>query len=197
MTHERQRVSERPTQTGASRLGREPRGEEIAAPAQERSGLAGLLSLQRSIGNRAVLRLVQRAEESRSVASPPQPVASPLPVDLRPVALGLIEQGQSARSTEIEQVGRTFLATGQLAVRALQAGVMAKPQFLCRRVDLLRRGAKVTVLDRAGSWYRVRTESGATGWMHGNRLIPRVVRLRSGETGSGNTRGEWETAGRG
>jgi hypothetical protein len=197
MTHERQLVPNRPRQTGTSRLEREPRGEEIAAPAQERSGLVSLLRLQKTIGNRAVLRLVQRAEESRSVPSAPQQVASPLANHLRPVALGLIEQGQSARSGEIEQVGRTFLATGQLAVRGLQAGVMAKPQFLARRVDLLRRGAKVTVLDRAGSWYEVRTESGKNGWMHGNRLIPRVVRLRSGETGTGNTRGEWETSGRG
>ncbi|MHB1317615.1 MAG: SH3 domain-containing protein [Anaerolineae bacterium] len=144
-----------------------------------------------------MLRLVERAGESGSPQSAAQEVASPLPAQLRRIALDLIEQGRSSRSAEAEQVGRTFLATGQLAVRALRAGIMAKPQFLGRRVAMLRRGQKVTVLDRVGAWYRVRTDSGAGGWMHGNRLIPRIVRLRPGDTGTGNTRGEWETSARG
>ena len=44
------------------------------------------------------------------------------------------------------------MATGQLASRALRAGVMAKLQFLGQRVDILRRGQKLTMLDRAGAW---------------------------------------------
>jgi hypothetical protein len=38
---------------------------------------------------------------------------------------------------------------------------------------------------------------GQQGWVHENRVTDKVIKLSSGETGSGTTRGEAELAGRG
>jgi hypothetical protein len=109
----------------------------------------------------------------------------------------MIEFGRRHNQPKVVQIGRTFLQTGRLALLSNRAGVMEQPRFLGRRLALLRRGMPVTVLDKRGAWMLVLTEGGETGWMHESHLIPRLVALRPGETGSGSTRGEAEIGGRG
>jgi hypothetical protein len=166
-------------------------------PEGPRVGGRDLLRLQRTAGNAAVTRLVQREERSGDETTGAEAIASPLPLHLRSLALGLIEAGRLYNNPRAVQIGRSFLRTGQLELLALQAGVMEQPQFLGRRVALLRRGTPVTVLDKKESWMLVLTPDGKTGWMHSSRLIPKVYALRPGETGSGSTRGEAEIGGRG
>jgi hypothetical protein len=191
MTHERQPVREGHQRTGSARIERGPRAQETHAPGRERSGRLSLANLQRAIGNRAVTRLIQRAEESRTAASPEE-IGSPLPIPLRQKALSLIRQGEQGGRPDIAALGRAFLTTGQLPVAVLQTGVMARPGFVGQRIELLRRGQRVTVLDSAGAWFLVLTPNGNTGWMHYRRLIPAVVSMRTmrpGDTGSGTERG--------
>jgi hypothetical protein len=83
-----------------------------------------------------------------------------------------------------------------MSVRALKARLMASPQFLGSSVTTLRRGARVKVLQVKGSWYKVNYR-GRTGWVHKNRVTKKVIKLSSGDTGSGTSRGEAELAGRG
>jgi hypothetical protein len=162
-----------------------------------RVGGRDVLQLQQIAGNAAVTRLVQREARPDDEAAGADAIASPLPLHLRSLALGLIESGRLHNQPRLVQIGQKFLKTGQLELLALQAGVMEQPQFLGRRVALLRRGTPVTVLDKKESWMLVLTPGGKTGWMHSSRLIPKVVVLRPGETGSGSTRDESETARRG
>ncbi len=86
--------------------------------------------------------------------------------------------------------------TGRIRVIALRARVMASPQFFGTSLVDLRRGADVKVLARKGSWVKV-SYGQRVGWMHKNRLFPKVIRLGTGETGSGTTQGEAELSGRG
>ncbi len=83
-----------------------------------------------------------------------------------------------------------------LSVRALKARIMASPQFLGSTVVNVRRGARVKVIQSKGSWIKV-SYRGRTGWVHKNRVTKKVIRLSSGGTGSGTSRGEAELAGRG
>lgn len=83
-----------------------------------------------------------------------------------------------------------------LSVRALSTRIMAKPQFLGVSVSALRRGEKVKMVRAEGSWYLVQYE-GKEGWIHANRVSEKIIQMRSGDTGSGTSRGEAELAGRG
>lgn len=83
-----------------------------------------------------------------------------------------------------------------LSVRALKARLMASPQFLGASVTTMRRGARVKVVGSKGSWIKV-SYRGRTGWVHKNRVTKKVIKLSSGGTGSGTSRGEAELAGRG
>lgn len=83
-----------------------------------------------------------------------------------------------------------------LSVRALKARLMASPQFLGSSITTMRRGARVKVIQSKGSWIQV-SYRGRTGWVHKNRITKKVIKLSSGGTGSGTSRGEAELAGRG
>jgi hypothetical protein len=83
-----------------------------------------------------------------------------------------------------------------LSVRALKARLMASPQFLGSSVTTMRRGARVKVIQNKGSWIKV-SYRGRTGWVHKNRITQKLIKLSSGGTGSGTSRGEAELAGRG
>lgn len=83
-----------------------------------------------------------------------------------------------------------------LSVRSLNAAMMAKPQFLGSSVASLRRGEKVKMLRAEGAWYLV-SSNGREGWIHSNRVTEQIIRMRTGDTGSGTSRGEAELAGRG
>lgn len=73
---------------------------------------------------------------------------------------------------------------------------MAKPQFLGPSVASLRRGHRVKMVRAQGSWYLV-SYQGRQGWVHRNRVTKKVIKLKSGDTGTGTSRGEAELAGRG
>ena len=73
---------------------------------------------------------------------------------------------------------------------------MAQPEFLAASLIEVGRGAPIKVLYAHGSWLRVQYR-GREGWMHRNRLIPKIIRLSSGDTGTGTSRGEMEIGGRG
>lgn len=81
-------------------------------------------------------------------------------------------------------------------VVSLMARLMHKPQFLGASVISVRRGALVKVIKVAGSWCYV-FYRGRNGWIHRNRIMRAIIRLRSGDTGTGISRGENETAARG
>ncbi len=98
------------------------------------------------------------------------------------MAFGLVQSAPSPGTT--------------LSVRALRARLMASPQFLGASVVTVRRGARVKVIGTKGSWIRV-SYRGRTGWVHRNRLTKKTIRLSSGGTGGGTSRGEAELAGRG
>ena len=86
--------------------------------------------------------------------------------------------------------------TGKIRVIALKVHLMNSPRFLGVCLLTLRRGADVKVLARKGSWVKVSYRA-RVGWLHKNRIFPRVIRLSSGGTGSGTSRGEAELSGRG
>ncbi len=83
-----------------------------------------------------------------------------------------------------------------LTVRALSAQLMQSPQFFGPSVMNLKRGARVTVIRTQGPWYMVQAD-GRQGWIHKNRVSDQEIKLESGRTGEGTTRGEAELAGRG
>jgi hypothetical protein len=112
------------------------------------------------------------------------------------LAKALIEYGKERKRPGLVRDMTDFIATGELPVISLRAAIMRTPRFLGRTVAPLRRGNKVRVLDTKGSWLRVEFK-GKEGWLHRNRLFPPIIRLRSGATGSGTTRGEAETGRRG
>ena len=87
-------------------------------------------------------------------------------------------------------------AGSALSVRALKARIMAGPEFLGTTVATVKRGARVQVISAKGSWYQV-SYQGRRGWIHKNRVTEKIIKLSSGDTGSGITRGEAELAGRG
>jgi len=130
-------------------------------------------------------------EDSRAIAS------SPLHPWVRSLGLHLIREGQEMRKPDMVEYGREILRTGKLRVTSLSTNLTAKPAFVAVSLQTLKRGTPVTVLDTQGAWFRVRTDEGREGWVHYNRLKRQFIRLRSGETGSGSTRGEAELGGRG
>ncbi len=82
-------------------------------------------------------------------------------------------------------------------VLSLRARIISSRSFLGASVVTLRRGSRVTVLARKGSWYRVRYRN-KEGWIHKSRIERRRrIIIRSGDTGSGTARGEAELSGRG
>lgn len=83
-----------------------------------------------------------------------------------------------------------------LAVRALNAQLMRSPQFFGPSVMNLKRGVQVKVIRAQGQWYLVQA-GGGQGWIHKNRVSSEDIKLESGRTGEGTTRGEAELAGRG
>jgi len=104
---------------------------------------------------------------------------------LMALTLGLVKSSESSPSP-----GTT------LSVRALKARLMATPEFLGSSIVTMRRGARVKVIQTKGSWIQV-SYRGQTGWVHKNRITEKVIKLSSGGTGSGTSRGEAELAGRG
>lgn len=86
--------------------------------------------------------------------------------------------------------------TGKIGVHALSARLMASPRFLGASILRIHRGGKVAPLERKGSWVKVRYR-GRVGWIHQTRIFPRAIRMSSGGTGTGTSRGEAELSGRG
>jgi len=79
----------------------------------------------------------------------------------------------------------------------LKARLMCKPEFLSASVLDMHRGARVKVLNKIkGSWYYV-LYRGRKGWVHRNRIMRKKIRISSGNTGTGTSRGEAEFGGRG
>lgn len=83
-----------------------------------------------------------------------------------------------------------------LSVRSLKARLMRSPRFFGPAVTELKRGVKVTFIQKKGSWYLVQA-GGKRGWVHKNRVSKKSLKLKSGSTGGGTNRGEAELAGRG
>jgi hypothetical protein len=86
--------------------------------------------------------------------------------------------------------------TGKIKVRALSARIMRSPEFLGASVLRVRRGAPVAPLEFKGAWVKVRYR-GRVGWIDKNYIFPRAIRISSGGTGTGTSRGEMELSGRG
>jgi hypothetical protein len=103
---------------------------------------------------------------------------------------------KTGRHDRVLKIYQRLKKTGKIRVVAIRARLMASPRFLGACVVELRRGADVTVLARKGSWVKVSYRQ-RVGWVHKNRIFPRVIRLSSGGTGSGTSRGEAELSGRG
>ncbi len=117
----------------------------------------------------------------------------------RTILTGVIAGSLMALALSLGSVGSVDSAPSpgtSLSVRALKARLMASPQFLGSSVTTLRRGARVKVIQAKGSWIKV-SYRGRTGWVHKNRVTKKVIKLSSGGTGSGTSRGEAELAGRG
>ena len=109
---------------------------------------------------------------------------------------GAVAGGLMALALTLGSVQSAPAAGTSLSVRALKARLMASPQFLGASVTTMRRGARVKVIQSKGSWIEVNYR-GRTGWVHQNRITQKVIKLSSGGTGSGTSRGEAELAGRG
>jgi len=92
--------------------------------------------------------------------------------------------------------GKTVKKGNLLSVRALRAPLMRAPRFFGPSVMKLKRGEKVSLIRAQGAWYFVEV-GGKRGWIHKNRVSAEAVKLQSGATGGGATRGEAELAGRG
>lgn len=112
----------------------------------------------------------------------------------RTLLTGLAAGALMALSVGVVQSAPPAGAT--LSVRALRARLMARPQFIGSSVAKLHRGARLKMVRAKGAWYRV-TYRGRDGWIHKNRVTKKVIKLRSGDTGTGTTSGEAELAGRG
>jgi hypothetical protein len=157
-----------------------------------------VLQLQRSLGNRAVAQLL-----AVSGLAALQARRESVPATIQRQKGG--DKGSRARLISIvrnaleharKKGDRSaiwdltyFLKTGQLRVRSMGAAVMPKRSAMGHRVALLRRGHAVDALALKGAWIHGRTLDGKEGWMHRCQLLPQIIILRSGETGSGSTRG--------
>lgn len=108
----------------------------------------------------------------------------------------IAELRKTGRHKRVLAIFQRLKKTGRIRVNTLTASLMASPQFLGVCLVRLRRGAEVTVLAQKGSWTKVCYRQ-RVGWIHRNRLFPKVIRLSSGDTGTGTSRGEAELSGRG
>ncbi|MEN8115382.1 MAG: hypothetical protein ABFS16_00265 [Bacteroidota bacterium] len=82
------------------------------------------------------------------------------------------------------------------AVTHLKARLMRKPGFVGASILTIRRGGRIKVISVAGSWCFVEYR-GRKGWVHKNRIMKKKIRISSGNTGTGTSRGEMEIGGRG
>ena len=174
------------------------KGKALVQPVRVGRSLAGrdVLFLQRSVGNQAVGRLVAPPVQRDSNESTKQKTTSPLPPNLLSHAQTLIQDAKRNNKPKIVKDMTEFIKTGILPVLEVKARIMAQPQFLAASIIEVHRGARIKVLYSKGSWLRVQYR-GREGWMHRNRLIPKIIHISSGNTGSGTARGEAEFGGRG
>jgi len=166
-----------------------------------------VLQLQRTAGNRAVTGLADAVLTQRE-APPARP-----PPDLRRGAVTGLARADALAKVQVAyfeqclqdetdpttrkhdqqmlKMYREFPSTRVAPVRSLSARVLRSRSFFPGSpLEVLKRGHTVTVLGMTGSWCRVRTSSGTEGWMHQNRIFPRVAVfkwMKSGGTGGGTT----------
>lgn len=108
-----------------------------------------------------------RSSLNRESAVNDDEVARPLPVRFRRVAIGQIERGKVLRRPGTVRNGHNSQATGLPKVVTVAARAMEQPQFQGRRVDRMRRGERVTVLDTINGWRLVVTPVAGPGGYSG------------------------------
>ena len=121
---------------------------------------------------------------------------SPLKGNMKSYVEGRIADVRNRGPKRLLDVYLNLRKTGKIRVCALSARIMRSPGFLGASVLRVRRGAPVAPLERKGSWVKVRYR-GRVGWIHRNFIFPRAIRISSGGTGTGTSRGEMELSGRG
>lgn len=68
-----------------------------------------------------------------------------------------------------------------LQVQLREATLRASASSLAQPVAVAKLGDSLTVEQRAGSWIRVRTAAGETGWVHESAVTRRRIQWRAGE----------------
>lgn len=160
-----------------------------------------IIALQRSIGNKAVVKHItsppdiQREDEmaGASMTNLEEAIKK---------TLGNIGEKKPSKRMEIMRLDLlAYEKTGMLKVHTFSAAVMSIPRFFTpsKKLSMLKRGDRTPVLGMKGAWCRVKTVDGVLGWIHRNHLIPIITpRWSSSDKmkNAGSSRDEVEIAGR-
>lgn len=98
-------------------------------------------------------------------AQTPSAPASPEAEILAEEGGGTAAEREDAESEQPkEEISSLPPPTG--VIRASRLNVRRQPNLAAERIDMLSRGAQVTILDEEGSWYHIQAEGGALeGWV--------------------------------
>ena len=89
-------------------------------------------------------------------------------------------------------------APSAMSVQVKKADVRSEPSFLGASVAALVYGDRVQVAAEQGSWMKVTTAQGVTGWVHNSALTKKTIVLSSGgAVQTGASSGELALAGKG
>ena len=91
------------------------------------------------------------------------------------------------------------LAAQQLSVQVRETRMRVRPSYLGPATETVSYGDRLTVLEERGPWRHVRTDGGATGWLHASALTEKRVVLQAGDTdvATGADEAELALAGKG
>ena len=84
---------------------------------------------------------------------------------------GGIEEKKKKCDETIEKIKKTIerlnkaRTTGVANIQNLRVGVHIEPKFISKVIETVSRGDMLTVLEKKGGWFRVRTSGGKEGWV--------------------------------
>lgn len=176
--------------------------ERGIATLKKRPGAGDVLNLQRTIGNQAVGKILAEAGKGELVLQRKDEMAGATREKLLEEIWAMVEKAGKKKKKPIYGLGdlRFFEKTGKLRIYSFGAMVVSERKFFSKKIAMLKRGDKITVLGMKGSWCRVKTDDGKLGWLHKNYVLPILPPDPSSapKAGlSGASRDEVEIAGRG
>jgi len=71
----------------------------------------------------------------------------------------------------------TFLIAKSLIVKIKATHLRQDPQFYAQSLSVLKNGESVEQIERQGSWIKVKSSQGLTGWIHSSAVKPKKFAL--------------------